>query len=42
VTAANVASLTIDATRARVSCRPRLVIRSTGAVRVRFVNCPRR
>jgi Putative esterase len=42
VTSANVASLTIDATRARVSCRPRLAIRSTSAVRVRFVNCPRR
>ena len=43
VTAGNVASLTIDARRARVTCGARIVIRSVGGgapPRVRLVNCP--
>jgi dienelactone hydrolase len=42
VTASNVASLTIDARRARVSCGARTTFRSSGGAppRVRLVNCP--
>jgi hypothetical protein len=44
VTATNVASLTVDAGRARVTCGARITFRSAGGAppRVRLVNCPRR
>jgi hypothetical protein len=42
IRATNVASVTIDARRARVSCRARLSVRSDGPLRVRLANCPPR
>jgi dienelactone hydrolase len=44
VTTTNVASLVVDAGRARVTCGARITIRAAGSPppRVRLVNCPRR
>ncbi len=42
ITATNVAEVTIDAGRARVTCRATLAIRSDGPLRVRLVDCPAR
>jgi pimeloyl-ACP methyl ester carboxylesterase len=42
ITARNVAAVTINAKRARVSCRARLVIHSDGPIRVRLTGCAAR
>jgi pimeloyl-ACP methyl ester carboxylesterase len=41
ITATNIATVTIDARRARVSCRVKLNIQSDGPLKVKLADCPR-
>jgi hypothetical protein len=41
ISATNIATVTIDASRARVDCHAKLIVHSDGPLKIRFVDCPR-